>query len=169
LSGDPYVTLPNGYVLGSQNTYDGYIQAPGFKTDVPVAGPGYVRSIIHLEFSDPYFIGTQFDFKTSRVRKFVFDTRTRDFHASEPDSGDGLPFDSSDKVALDAWTDANTHAQRDPDSYWTLYQQYRHKWPRYVFLTLITVGELALFLWVREVWRPQAPKLSKESESNSDL
>jgi hypothetical protein len=27
-SGDPYVTLPNGYVLGSLNTYDGYIRDP---------------------------------------------------------------------------------------------------------------------------------------------
>src|SRR5579859_6459350 len=27
-SGDPYVTLPNGYELGSHNTYDGYIRAP---------------------------------------------------------------------------------------------------------------------------------------------
>ena len=40
LSGDPYVTLPNGYVVGSLNTYDGYLVAPGFKTDTPVAGPG---------------------------------------------------------------------------------------------------------------------------------
>src|SRR5580704_14128267 len=68
LSGDPYVTLPNGYVLGSLNTYDGYIKAPGFDTDVPVAGPGYVRSIIDLRLSNGYFIGTQFDFKTSAVR-----------------------------------------------------------------------------------------------------
>src|SRR3954452_6537171 len=30
LSGDPYVTLPNGYVLGSLNTYSGYIKAPGY-------------------------------------------------------------------------------------------------------------------------------------------
>jgi hypothetical protein len=43
LSGDPYVTLPNGYELGSHNTCDGYIRAPGAQTDVPVAGPGYVR------------------------------------------------------------------------------------------------------------------------------
>src|SRR5215472_19304673 len=45
LSGDPYLTLPNGYVLGSLNTYSGYIKAPGYETDTPVAGPGYVRSI----------------------------------------------------------------------------------------------------------------------------
>src|SRR6185437_7113933 len=30
LSGDPYVTLPNGYILGSYNTYDGYFKAPGY-------------------------------------------------------------------------------------------------------------------------------------------
>ena len=51
LSGDPYVTLPNGYELGSHNTYDGYIRAPGAQTDVPVTGPGYVRSIISLHLS----------------------------------------------------------------------------------------------------------------------
>jgi hypothetical protein len=75
LSGDPYVTLPNGYVLGSLNTYSGYIKAPGYETGGPVAGPGYVRSIIDLNFSDPYFVGTQFDHETSSVRSFVFDTR----------------------------------------------------------------------------------------------
>src|SRR5258706_14924945 len=84
LSADPYVTLPNGYVLGSLNTYDGYFKAPGYETDMPVAGPGYVRSIINLKFSDPYFTGTQFDFKTSSIRKFIFDTRTREFRSSEP-------------------------------------------------------------------------------------
>jgi hypothetical protein len=52
LSGDPYVTLPNGYEVGSHNTYDGYIRAPGSRTDVPVAGPGYVRSIISLHLED---------------------------------------------------------------------------------------------------------------------
>jgi hypothetical protein len=156
LSGDPYVTLPNGYVLGSHNTYDGYIKAPGYETDVPVAGPGYVRSIVHLEYSDPYFIGTQFVFKTSRVRRFVFDTRTREFHASEPDMEEGRSFDSSDRVSMDAWTDAITHAQRDPESYWTLYHRYRHRWPKYVFLALIAAGEIAIVSWVRKAWRARA-------------
>src|ERR1700735_1788239 len=63
LSGDPYVTLPNGYGLGSDNTYDGYFKAPGFETDVPVAGPGYVRSIVDLRLSNGIFTGTQFDFR----------------------------------------------------------------------------------------------------------
>ncbi len=44
LSADPYVTLPNGYVLGSYNTYDGYIVAPGHAMGEPIAGPGYVRT-----------------------------------------------------------------------------------------------------------------------------
>lgn len=30
-SPDPYVTLPNGYVLGSNNTYDGYIKPQASK------------------------------------------------------------------------------------------------------------------------------------------
>ena len=35
LSPDPWVTLPNGYTLGSHNTYDGYIAAPGAETASP--------------------------------------------------------------------------------------------------------------------------------------
>ncbi|HZU31694.1 MAG TPA: hypothetical protein VFB79_11295 [Candidatus Angelobacter sp.] len=152
LSGDPYVTLPNGYVLGSLNTYDGYIKAPGYETDTPLAGPGYVRSIIKLNFSDPYFVGTQFDFKTSSMRNFVFDTRTREFHASEANSREGHPLDASSPAALDAWADAQTHAARDPDSYWKLYDQYRHRWPKYVFLALVIAGEVGIFFWFRRGW-----------------
>ncbi len=162
LSGDPYVTLPNGYVLGSLNTYDGYFKAPGFETDVPVAGPGYVRSIIHLEYSDPYFIGTQFDFKTSSVRRFTFDTRTREFHASEPDSQARRPFDSSDQAAMNAWTDANTHSQRDPTSYWKLYEQYRHRWPKYVLFALIAAGEIAISFGVWEIWKKRPAETTAE-------
>ena len=69
---------------GSHNTYDGYFRAPGFETDVPVSGPGYVRSLIDLSFPDPYFVGTQLDFQTSKVRSFVFDTRTRTYKSSQP-------------------------------------------------------------------------------------
>ena len=76
LSPDPWVTLPNGYKLGSHNTYDGYISAPGVETAQPVIGAGYVRSIINLKWKDPYFIGTQFDFNTGHQRAFVHDTRT---------------------------------------------------------------------------------------------
>jgi len=38
LSPDPWVTLPNGYKLGSLNTYDGFIAAPGVETAQPVFG-----------------------------------------------------------------------------------------------------------------------------------
>jgi hypothetical protein len=157
LSGDPYVTLPNGYVLGSLNTYDGYIKAPGYETDTPVAGPGYVRSIINLKFSDPYFIGTQFDFKTSSMRSFVFDTRNRQFHASEPNSREVHPVEFSDRAALDAWADAQTHAGQDPDSYWKLYEQYRHRWPLYMFLAIVAAGEAGIFFFVRDIWKRRAP------------
>src|SRR5690349_15805938 len=109
LSGDPYVTLPNGYVLGSLNTDSGYIKAPGYETDTPVAGPGYVRSIIDLKFSNPYFVGTQFDHETSSVRSFVFDTRTLEFRASETKAREGPPLDPSSQAALEAWGDAQTH------------------------------------------------------------
>ena len=153
LSGDPYVTLPNGYVLGSLNTYSGYIKAPGYETDEPVAGPGYVRSIIDLKFSDPYFIGTQFDHKTSSVRSFVFDTRTLEFRASEPKTQEGRPLDPSSQAALDAWGDAQTHVHIDPDSYWKMYYRYRHQWPKYVFLTILAAGEFGIFFCVRESWK----------------
>lgn len=153
LSGDPYVTLPNGYVLGSLNTYDGYFKAPGYETDVPVAGPGYVRLIIHLKFADPYFIGTQFDFDTASVRSFVFDTRTREFHASEPENKVKRAFNSSNKADVDAWTDANNHAQLDSDSYWTLYRRYRHRWPNYVFLAILIAGEAGIAFCVWKSWK----------------
>ncbi|MDR3744912.1 MAG: hypothetical protein P4K80_02135 [Acidobacteriaceae bacterium] len=134
LSGDPYVTLPNGYVLGSHNTYDGYIKAPGYETDVPVAGPGYVRSIIDLQFTDGNFVGTQFDFKTSSVRRFIYDTRTQEF-SSSPEG----PL---------SWDAANTNAQEGANSYWKLYAQYRHYWPNYILLVLIIAGEGSIGFWV---------------------
>lgn len=139
LSGDPYVTLPNGYELGSHNTYDGYFKAPGYQTDVPLAGPGYVRSLVDLQFSDPYFTGTQWDFKTETIRKFTFDTRTRIYEFS--DSGVHATFE---EVA--------TRAQQDPTSYWRLYDQYRHHWPNYVLLALIVAGESTICLAVRKLW-----------------
>jgi hypothetical protein len=143
LSGDPYVTLPNGYVVGSLNTYSGYFKAPGYETDVPIAGPGYVRSLVDLKFSDPYFIGTQFDSHSSGVRRFVFDTRTLEFHAEEP---------KSSGKSEDAWGDAQAHAHDDLDSYWNVYNQYRHSWPQYVFIGLILIGEVAIFQRLRKIW-----------------
>jgi hypothetical protein len=142
LSGDPYVTLPNGYVVGSLNTYSGYFKAPGYETDVPIAGPGYVRSLVDLKFSDPYFIGTQFDSSSSGIRKFVFDTRTLEFHAEEPNSSGGE----------DAWGDAQTHAHNDADSYWKVYNEYRHSWPQYVFIGLLLIGEVGIVLGLRKIW-----------------
>lgn len=138
-SPDPYVTLPNKYVLGSYNTYDGYFKAPGFETDTPVAGPGYVRSIIDLQFSNGYFIGTQFDFKTSSVRHFVFDTRTRSFQVS-------------DRNDLTTWEAAETSARSDATSYWNLYAQYRRRWPNYILVALILAGESAIGFWVWRLW-----------------
>ena len=136
LSGDPYVTLPNGYVLGSANTYDGYIAAPGYKRDVPVTGPGYVRSIIDLQWKDGYFSGTQFDFKTSSVRRFIFNTRDRSIQT----------FDASPL----SWQAGQADAHNDASSYWNLYKQYRHHWPNVVLLVLIAAGEAAIAFWL---WR----------------
>ncbi len=147
LSPDPYVTLPNGYILGSHNTYDGYFKAPGYETGAPVAGPGYVRSIINLKFFNEQFTGTQFDFNTSSVRRFLFDTRTRKFQSS-PDG----PL---------TWDAANAGAQQSAAPYWKLYAQYRHLWPNYVFVVLIIAGEGAIGFWVWKLWAP--------SLLNSDL
>lgn len=139
LSGDPYVTLPNGYVLGSHNTYDGYFKSPGFETGVPVAGPGYVRGIIDLQYSNGYFTGTQFDFAASGIRHFVYDTRDRSFRVTDP----GTP---------SHWEDVQTSVHNDESSYWVLYERYRHKWPNYVLLTLILIGEGAIVYWVWKSW-----------------
>jgi len=149
LSGDPYVTLPNGYVLGSHNTYDGYFRAPGFETDVPMAGPGYVRSIIDLQLKGDYFVGTQFDFKTSAVRPFVFDTRTREFHVVATDN----LADATNSSDLDRWAAAETSAHNDSDSYWVMYAQYRKHWPNYVMFSLIVVGEAGIVLGLWRLWR----------------
>ncbi len=143
LSGDPYVTLPNGYVVGSLNTYSGYFKAPGYETDVPIAGPGYVRSLVDLKFSDPYFTGTQFDRHSSGIRKFVFDTRTLEFHAEEP---------KSSGKSEDAWGDAQAHAYSDPDSYWKVYDQYRHSWPYWVSVGLLLIGEVGIFMRLQKIW-----------------
>lgn len=154
LSPDPYVTLPNGYVLGSHNTYDGYFKAPGLETDVRVAGPGYVRAIVDLHFSDGYFTGTQFDFDTSSVRQFIFDTRTRSFKVTGGTNVPNKPFQSSDPSDLDAWTAATTRANdaANPDSYWRLYEKYRHHWPNYVLMLLIVSGEGAIAFWLWKLW-----------------
>ena len=48
-----------------------------------LSGPGYVRSLIDLSFPDPYFVGTQLDFQTSKVRSFVF-KRTQTYKSSQP-------------------------------------------------------------------------------------
>jgi hypothetical protein len=139
LSGDPYVTLPNGYELGSHNTYDGYIRAPGARTDVDVAGPGYVRSIVSLHLDNDVFTGTQFEFKTSSIRRFTLESRTQRYQSA--------------LVGPTSWEAANDQAQLGEDSYWKLYTKYRHHWPNYLLLALILGGEGAIWLWLRRAWR----------------
>jgi hypothetical protein len=137
LSGDPYVTLPNGYELGSHNTYDGYIKAPGARTNVSIVGPGYVRSIINLQLTGDKFTGTQFDFNTG-VRRFTFDTHTQAFQSTPQ--------------GLLSWESANDRAQLSAESYWKMYAKYRHHWPNYILLLLIIGGEGAIGLWIRRAW-----------------
>lgn len=126
-SPDPYVTLPNGFKLGSHNTYDGYIVAPGYQTDVPVTGPGYVRSIIDVAWEGDAFRGSFFDFRSSTKQNFVFNTKT-------------LQIQINPAGPL-TWNAANDSAQSGSQSYWVIYKQYRHRWPTGVFWALLILGE----------------------------
>ena len=139
-SPDPYVTLPNGYVLGSHNTYDGYVVAPGYETDVPVTGPGYVRSLIDLHWKDGVFSGTLFDFdakSSGNVRGFTFDTRDLSIQTLDPG-----PL---------TWHAGGPSPLEHPFSHWNLYAQDGRHWPNYIFMALILIGEgaIALVLWRR--------------------
>jgi hypothetical protein len=138
LSGDPYVTIPNGYVLGSHNTQDGYVVAPGYETDVPVTGSGYVRSIIDLQWKDGVFSGTQFDFKDSKVREFTFDNRDLSINTFDPG-----PLN---------WHAGEPSSLEHPFSYWNLYAQYKHHWPNYIFLALSLAGEGAIAFALWRLW-----------------
>ena len=150
-SPDPFVTLPNGYVLGSANTYDGYIHAPGFQTDVPVSGPGYVRSLIDLDLDNGIFTGTLLDLNTSVVRQFTLDTRTHELHLSNlPPWAKPHRYDS--KESLNAFGIAQTHVHEDSNGYWVMYDQYRHHWPNFVFLMLILAGEVTIAFWLSRRW-----------------
>jgi len=136
LSGDPYVTLPNGYVLGSLNTYNGYIVAPGYKTDTPVTGPGYVRSLIDIDYKGGNFVGT---FDGGSIVRFVFNTRDRSIqtvHTTVPVS----------------FEQVQNMVHRDDLSYWNLYAKYRHHWPNYLLAFLILAGWSAIAFWIWRGW-----------------
>ena len=133
-SPDPYVTLPNGYVVGSLNTYSGYVRAPGVTTDVPWVGRGYVRGIIDLEFHDGRFVGTYLDSKsqfqpqgTDHVKNFVFDTRDQSIQ-------------TSDTHTAGDFTSQQNSVHRDQNAYWNLYAQNRHSWPTVVFWVILLAG-----------------------------
>jgi hypothetical protein len=137
-SPDPYVTLPNGYVVGSLNTYSGYVHAPGVTTDIQWIGRGYVRGIIDLEFRDGRFFGTYLDSKsqfqpegTDHVKNFVFDTRDQSIQTSDTNTaGD--------------FTSQQNSVHQDQNSYWNLYARYRHGWPAVVFWVILLGGWSAL-------------------------
>jgi hypothetical protein len=144
-SPDPYVTLPNGYVVGSLNTYSGYVHAPGVTTDIPWIGRGYVRGIIDLEFRDGRFIGTYLDSKsqfqprgTDHVKNFVFDTRDQSIQTSDTNTaGD--------------FTSQQNSVHQDQDSYWNLYARNRHGWPAVVFWVILLGGWSALVAVVQQL------------------
>jgi hypothetical protein len=141
-SPDPYVTLPNGYVVGSANTYDGYVHAPGAATDVPWIGPGYVRGIVDLSYSDGRFAGTYLDARsnfnpqgTDQIRSFIFDTRDRSIKT----------FASQERADFEQ---QQNRVHEDATSYWYLYARYRHHWPTTVFWLLLLSGEAAIVILV---------------------
>lgn len=142
-SPDPYVTLPNGYVLGSMNTYDGYIRAPHPHTDVPWVGPGYVRSLIDIDFKDGRFEGTYLDSRsdmhpngTDGIRRFVFDTKDQSIQT----------FATGDKSDFG---DQQNLVHQDERSYWVMYARYHHSWPRLVFWAILLSGEMSI---VAAIW-----------------
>jgi hypothetical protein len=149
MSGDPYVTLPNGYRLESGNTYDNRLVAPGFRSDIPIAGPGYVRSIIHLQIDGDDFVGDQYDFTTHSVRPFRFNMKTRVFSSpgNIPTADEQLHGTSDDPG--NAWGNAQTQARTDRGGFWSLYAKYRHHWPNYLLVAMIVLGEGSLILGVR--------------------
>ncbi len=144
-SPDPYVTLPNGYVVGSLNTYSGYVHAPGATTNIPWIGRGYVRGIIDLEFRDGRFIGTYLDSKsqfqpqgTDHVKNFVFYTRDQAIQTSDTNTaGDFISQQNS--------------VHQDHNSYWNLYARNRHGWPTVVFWVLLLGGWSALVVVVQRL------------------
>ena len=151
--GDPYVTLPNGYVLGSLNADDGYVVAPGYETGVPFTGTGYVRGLIDLHCNDGVFSGTLFDAdaRPNYVRGFTFDTRDLSIKTFDPPP---LTWHEGEPSPLD-----------HPYSYLNLYTQYRHHWPNYIFIVLIFAGEgtIALALWRR--WTSMRKRAAQVAES----
>ena len=151
MSGDPYVTLPNGYRLESGNTYDNRLLAPGFHSDIPIAGPGYVRSIIHLQIDGDDFVGDQYDFTTQSVRPFRFNMKTRSFSSPghTPTASETLHAKNDD--AGNVWGDAQTQARTDSNGFWNLYAKYRHHWPNYLLVALIVLGEGSLIVGVRKL------------------
>jgi hypothetical protein len=140
LSGDPYVTHPNGYILGSLNADDGYVVAPGYETGVPFTGTGYVRGLIDLHWNDGVFSGTLFDAdsRPNYVRGFTFDTRD-------------LSIKTFDPPPL-TWHEGEPSPLEHPFSYWNLYTKYRHHWPNYIFIALILAGECAIALSLWRSW-----------------
>jgi hypothetical protein len=154
-SPDPYVTLPNGYVVGSLNTYSGYVHAPGVQTDIPWVGTGYVRGIIDLSYNEESFAGTYLDSRsdfqpkgTDRIRGFVFDTRDQSIKT----------FDT--KEAADFETQQN-RVHEDATSYWNLYAKYRHRWPTEVFWIILLGGEIGVVVLYFRLKPPDISAISR--------
>ena len=132
-------------MVGSLNTYSGYVHAPGVTTDIPWIGRGYVRGIIDLEFRDGRFIGTYLDSKsqfqpqgTDHVRNFVFDTRNQSIQTSDTNTaGD--------------FTSQQNSVHQDQNSYWNLYALHRHGWPAVVFWVIVLGGWSALVAVVQRL------------------
>jgi hypothetical protein len=142
-SPDPYVTLPNGYVFGSLNTYNGYIVAPGYKTDTAWIGPGYVRGVITIQFDGEKFSGLYSE--PGFTYRYVFDTRDRTIKT--------IP------AGQMSFEQAQTIAHAGPSSYWYFYDRYYHRWPKYVLIVLLIGGWSAIGFCI---WKlSQSPALTQ--------
>lgn len=149
LSVEPYVTLPNGYVVGDYG--EGYVRAPGASSDLPLLektrgngkpdtyappyGPGYIRSVYELQWTGRYFLGTQFDYGDSKTHPFLFDTSDWNYHE----------FSGEDNAA---WAATKTQFHYVGNNYMNLYWKYWKRWPKYVFIAMIVFGELLIVRWV---------------------
>jgi len=156
LSPDPWVRLPNGYILGSANTYDGYLAAPGATTDRPVTGPGYVRSIITLKWEEPYYVGTLFDFDSNHQRDFVYDIRTQIATTSNSNHNEYIASRyggiNGNDLKISYWAGAQTRTHYDPDSYRIMLAQNHHQWPYFVFFVLFLLGASPIVLWLTRIY-----------------
>ena len=79
---------------------------------MPFTGPGYVRSLIDIQWTGDYFVGT-FSDNGDKQTRFRFNTHDRSIQTSDM----GIPV---------SFEQVRTMVHEDANSYWVMYEQYRH-------------------------------------------